>query len=402
MKHNTDWRNDSMKVTERFLKYISFPTQSDPNSNTYPSTISQEHFAKILADECRELGLQNVHVDSNCIVHASLLSTLPNSKTPKLALIAHMDTSPDFNGSNINPQIVKGYDGSDITLCKDMVLSPKEFPVLLNCIGHDLITTDGKSLLGADDKAGIAEILTAMEEVKNLSEHGEIEVLFTPDEEIGRGLPEIDCDFAFTIDGSEIGELQYENFNAADAKITIHGKNVHPGSAKGIMVNSMSLAAELINSFPKNETPETTDDYQGFYFLYDMQGDVHETILKYKLRDFTAEGLDMRKQFVMNAAAKFNAKVDIHDEYFNMRNKTPEHVIQIARDAINAAGVKVLEIPIRGGTDGAKLSVPCPNIFTGGYNFHGPYEFISINSMNKAVDVIVNICKITIMSKITN
>lgn len=396
-------------LVERFLRYVSFDTQSNENSNTFPSTRSQLEFAKILVDECIEIGLKDVSVDDNGYVMATLPANDLSAKN-KIGFIAHMDTSPEFSGKNVSARIVKNYDGSKIKLNDELDLDPAEFPCLKNYIGNDLIVTDGKTLLGADDKAGIAEIMTAMEFLINHDEikHGQIKIAFTPDEEIGRGaerfdVKKFDCDFAYTIDGGEIGQLQYENFNAAAAKIIVHGKSVHPGDAKNIMVNSILIASEIVNSLPKSEIPRNTENREGFYHVHKFLGDVSKTEIECIIRDFDMENFLSRKKFigqiVSDAMKKNNCQIDleIRDQYFNMCQKIDEYVIDKARDAFKKSGVNPIELPIRGGTDGANLSfknLPCPNIFTGGHNFHGPYEFISIDAMKKVVEIIVNIAQL--------
>ncbi len=395
-------------AVDRFLKYITFDTQSSPDSDSFPSTKSQLEFAKILADECKEIGLKNVELDENGYVTALLEEN--SDYENKIGFIAHMDTSPDFSGKNISPRIVKNYDGKDILLGNEKILSPSEFPALKNYVGEDLIVTDGRTLLGADDKAGIAEIMTAMEYLIKHDEikHGPIKIAFTPDEEIGHGcekfdVEKFDCNFAFTIDGGQIGELQYENFNAASAKIIIHGKSVHPGDAKNVMRNSILIANKIINEFPQNETPEKTDGYAGFYHLHNFSGAVEKTVVEYIIRDFDEKKFDERKKFieklVANAGKNFNCQIDlqIKNQYLNMRKKIDKKIISIARKAFEKSGINPIETPIRGGTDGANLSfknLPCPNIFAGGHNFHGPYEFIPINSIKKAVEVIINIARL--------
>lgn len=393
------------KAVDRFLKYITFNTQSDYNSDSFPSTKLQLEFAKILADECKQIGLKNVDLDENGYITALLEAN--SDFQNKIGFISHMDTSPDFSGQNISANIIKNYDGKDILLGNEKILSPSEFISLNNYIGEDLIVTNGKTLLGADDKAGIAEIMTAMEYLINHDEikHGPIKIAFTPDEEIGCGcknfdVEKFDCDFAFTIDGGQIGELQYENFNAATAKIIVHGKSVHPGDAKNIMVNSILIANKIVDKFPQNETPAKTENYEGFYHLHEFLGSVEKTTLKYAIRDFDKKKFNERKKFIESLISKtsenFNCQIDleIKDQYLNMREKIDKQIISIAHSAFQKAGIVPIESPIRGGTDGANLSfknLPCPNIFTGGHNFHGPYEFIPVNSIKKAVQIIINI-----------
>ena len=393
------------EVVSRFLKYVSFDTKSDPNSDSCPSSKSQIKLADFLADECKKIGLSNVIRDDNGYFYACLPSNNKNYKN-KIGFMAHMDTSPDFNGKNVSPRIIKNYDGGNIVLNKEKIMSPQEFNVLKNYVSQDLIVTDGTSLLGADDKAGIAEIMTAINYlVKNNIEHGDIKIAFTPDEEIGRGVDKInldnfDCDYAFTIDGGEIGELSYENFNAAKAKIIFYGKNIHPGEAKNIMVNSILIANEMINRFPKNETPATTEKKQGFYHVSYISGSVEKTELEYIIRDFDKKNFEARKNFikklVLDIKNEFGCEIDlkITDQYYNMRDKINNDLIEFMRKAFEKANIIPIEKSMRGGTDGAMLSyknIPCPNIFTGGHNFHGPYEFVCIQSMCKAVEVIINL-----------
>ena len=393
------------KVVDRFLKYISFDTKSNPDSSSCPSSKSQIKLADYLADECRKIGLVDVTRDDNGYVYASLSSNSENYRS-KIGFVAHIDTSPDFNGKNVSPRIIKDYNGGDIVLNKNRILSPSEFDVLKNYVDQDLIVTDGTSLLGADDKAGIAEIMTAVEYlIENNIEHGDIKIAFTPDEEIGRGVDKInlnnfDCDFAFTVDGGGIGELSYENFNAAKAKIVLYGKNIHPGEAKNIMVNSILVANEIISRFPKDEIPATTEKKQGFYHVNNIFGSVEKTELEYIIRDFDKENFEARKDFVrkiiLEVKNKFGCKIDLEitDQYYNMRDKIDNNLLEFMRKAFEKANVIPIEKSMRGGTDGAMLSyknIPCPNVFTGGHNFHGPYEFICIQSMCKAVEVIINL-----------
>ena len=398
--------NIEQKLIDNFYSLIKFDTTSDHYSTTYPSTTSQIEFAKILAKKCEEIGLVDVKVDNNGYVLATLKATT-NKPTSKIGFIAHMDTSPDFSGKDINPNLIENYDGNDIIL-KNIVLSPKEFPSLKNYTGKKLITTDGTTLLGADDKAGIAEILTAFEYLKNNPqiEHGEIKLAFTPDEEVGNGVTyfnvkEFDCDFAYTIDGGKAGELNYENFNAASATINISGKNVHPGQATNIMINSAMIANELLSILP-NETPSNTKDYEGFYHLTDIKGNVEKTTLNFIIRAFDKDEFESKKQTIINIVDTLNEKynnllkLDLKDSYFNMYDilKDNMDIIEKAKKAITKTGLTPIVKPIRGGTDGARLSfmdLPCPNIFTGGHNFHGPYEYVCVESMVKAVEVIINI-----------
>ena len=400
-------------LVERFLKYVSFDTQSSEESGVTPSTSKQMVFAQYLKTELEELGLEDVELDENAYLFATLPANV-DKPLPTIGFIAHMDTSPDCSGANVNPRIVKDYDGADIVLCAEekTILSPSKFPELLNYKGQDLIVTDGKTLLGADDKAGIAEIVSAMAYLKEHPEikHGRIRVGFNPDEEIGLGAHKFDvekfgCEFAYTMDGGELGELEFENFNAAGAKFTINGRNVHPGSAKGKMVNSQLVANYLINQLPENETPATTEKYEGFYHLIGMQGDVECTTLSYIIRDHDRNLFEERKRYMNSLVDKVNAhygeqlvSLEMKDQYYNMREKIEPvmHIIDIAREAMLAAGVEPQIKAIRGGTDGAQLSfkgLPCPNIFAGGLNFHGRYEFVPIQSMEKAMNVVVKIAE---------
>jgi len=401
-------------VVERFLKYVKIDTRSDEDSTTVPSTAKQLNLARELVKEMEEMGLKNVSLDDNGYVMAELPSNI-DKDVPVIGFIAHMDTSPDMTGENVNPQIVKNYDGGDIILNKEqnIVLSPMEFPELRDYVGQDLITTDGTTLLGADDKAGIAGILAAMEYLMAHPEikHGTIKIGFTPDEEVGRGADYFDvekfgADLAYTVDGGKIGELEYESFNAAAAKIKIKGRNVHPGYAAGKMVNSILIANEIIGSFPADEVPEKTAGYDGFYHLNSMHGEVEESNLHYLIRDFSRESFERRKQFVVDLVEKMNKKygegtviLDLKDQYYNMKEKIDEvkYIVDIAFEAMEAVGVKPIVRPIRGGTDGSRLSfmgLPTPNIFAGGENFHGKYEYISIQSLEKVVEVIVKIAEL--------
>ncbi|NLK20484.1 MAG: peptidase T [Epulopiscium sp.] len=401
------------KVVKRFLKYVKYSTTSDESSSTCPSTKTQLDFAKTLAEECFDLGLKEVEVDENGYVMATLPSNT-KKETKTIGFISHMDTSPDMIGKNINPQIIKDYDGRDIILNQEnnIILSSRVFPELKNYIGHTLITTDGTTLLGADDKAGIAEILTAMEYLNNHPEikHGKIRIAFTPDEEIGRGadlfdVKKFDADFAYTIDGGLLGELQYENFNAAQAKITIHGQNIHPGTAKYKMKNAVLIGTEFAHLFPEHETPAHTEGYEGFYHLNNFNGDVEKTELVYIIRDFDMVDFKKRKTFMEEAVKKINdtygvhtAVLELRDQYFNMKEKLEGkmEIVDRAFNAMKSVGIEPRVKPIRGGTDGARLSfmgLPCPNIFTGGDNFHGRYEYISTDAMKKAVAVIVKIAE---------
>ncbi|MBU3176972.1 peptidase T [Clostridium estertheticum] len=402
------------KVVENFLKYISYDTKSDEESITVPSTIGQMVLAKELVMSLKAMGLKEASVDDNGYVMATIESNVEKI-VPTIGFIAHMDTAPDISGKDVKPKFVYNYDGADIILNKEknIVLSPKDFPELKNYIGKTIITTDGTTLLGADDKAGIAEIMAATEYLMQNPniKHGKIRIGFTPDEEVGRGADIFDvkkfgADFAYTMDGGLIGELEYENFNAAGVKISIHGRNVHPGSAKGKMIHSSLIANEFINSMPQNETPATTEGYEGFYHLISINGEVEETKLQYIIRDFDSENFENRKIFIKNIADKLNEKygsvaveLEIKDQYFNMKEKIEpvKHIVDTAFLALKEVGVNPIMQPIRGGTDGARLSfmgLPTPNIFAGGHNFHGKYEFIPTFAMEKAVDVILKIVEL--------
>jgi tripeptide aminopeptidase len=401
-------------VVERFLKYVKMDTRSDEESTTVPSTAKQLELGKVLVKEMEEMGLVKVSLDENGYIIGELPSNI-DKKVPVVGFIAHMDTSPDMSGEKVNPQIVKNYDGGDIVLNKenDVVLSPMEFADLREYVGQDLITTDGTTLLGADDKAGIAEILTAMEYLISHPEikHGTIKVGFTPDEEVGRGADHFNveafgADLAYTIDGGRIGELEYESFNAAAAKIKVKGRNVHPGYAAGKMKNSILIANDLVGRFPADEVPERTAGYDGFYHLNSMKAEVEETSLHYIIRDFHRENFERRKQFVQHVVEEMNKKygegtviLELKDQYFNMKEKIDEvkYIVDVAHEAMEAVGVKPIIRPIRGGTDGSRLSfmgLPTPNIFAGGENFHGKFEYVPIKSMEKAVDVIVKIAEL--------
>lgn len=403
-----------MTLLERFLKYVSIHTTSDDTTGTVPSTSRQMEFAKILAEELKSIGMQDVELDDK----AYLMATLPSNTdkdVPTIGFIAHLDTAPDMSGENVQPRVVENYDGGEIVLNEqeNIVLSPKQFPELKKYVNQSIVVTNGLTLLGADDKAGIAEIMTAMEYfIKNPDiKHGKVRVAFNPDEEIGLGAHNFDvekfgCQFAYTMDGGEIGELEYENFNAAGAKITISGRNVHPGYAKDKMINSMKIASKFIASLPQNETPENTDGYEGFYHLTSVAGDVEKTTLSYIIRDHDRNKFEERKAHIKAMVEQINtdfgqniASVDIKDQYYNMKEKVEPviHIIDTAFEAIRQAGVEPKVKPIRGGTDGAQLSfkgLPCPNIFAGGHNFHGKYEFVPVESMQKATEVIQNIIKI--------
>lgn len=399
-----------MDITERFLNYTKFDTQSAEESDSVPSTSKQLIFAEYLKKELEREGFDEVELDEKGYIYATLKANT-KGKIPTIGFISHYDTSPDCSGADIKPQIVRHYDGSDILLSEGIVSSPKKFPELLQHIGEDLIVTDGHTLLGADDKAGIAEIIQAMVYLQEHPgiKHGKIRVAFNPDEEIGMGAHHFDvekfgCEWAYTMDGGDIGELEFENFNAASAKITIQGVSVHPGYAKGKMVNANSLAAEFAKMLPEDETPETTEGYQGFYHLTNIQSNTELAKLSYIIRDHDREKFEDRKRYIQLCVEKMNERygegtvvAEVKDQYYNMKEKIdPEmHVIDLVLKAMQESGVAPKVKPIRGGTDGAQLSfkgLPCPNIFAGGVNFHGPYEFVSIQSMEKAKEVIVNIC----------
>ena len=402
-----------MDITERFLNYTKFDTQSSEESESVPSTAKQLVFAKYLKEELEREGLDDVELDEKGYIYATLKSNTKQN-VPTIGFISHYDTSPDCSGADIKPQIVHNYDGSDILLSEGIISSPKKFPELLQHVGEDLIVTDGHTLLGADDKAGIAEIVQAMVWLQQHNEvkHGKIRVAFNPDEEIGMGAHHFDvekfgCQWAYTMDGGDVGELEFENFNAASAKISIKGVSVHPGYAKGKMVNANALAAEFAKMLPEDETPETTEGYQGFYHLLGIQSNIELAKLSYIIRDHDREKFEDRKRFIVRCAEQMNEKYgegtvtcDVKDQYYNMKEKIdPQmHVIDIVLKAMQETGVPPRVEPIRGGTDGAQLSfkgLPCPNIFAGGVNFHGPYEFVSIQSMEKAMQVIVKICELT-------
>jgi len=402
-------------ILERFLRYVTIDTESDPNSNTTPSTDKQWVLAKQLAEELEQIGMTEVSIDENAYVMATLPSNVDHN-VPAVGFISHFDTSPDFTAANVKPQIIENYDGKDIYLNreKNIVLSPSYFEDLLLYKGQTLITTDGTTLLGADDKAGVCEIVSAMEYLIQHPEikHGPIKVGFTPDEEIGRGAHKFDvqkfgAQWAYTMDGSQIGELEYENFNAASAVITIKGKIVHPGYAKGKMVNSMYYAQQFIEALPKDETPETTEGYEGFYHLHSIEGKVEQTVLKYIIRDHDLIRFNHRKTTIQSLVKKMNNNSDkatfeavVTDQYFNMKDKvTPVmYIVDIAQEAMTALGITPLIKPIRGGTDGSQLSymgLPCPNIFAGGHNFHGRYEYVPLESILSAIQVICKIVELT-------
>jgi len=400
-------------IINRFLKYVTIDTESDPRNPAFPSTDNQWNLAKVLVDELQQIGMEEIDLDENCY----LMATLPSNITyevPTIGFIAHMDTSPDYTGANVNPQIIENYQGNDILLNKEqnIVLSPNYFEDLLLYKGQTIITTDGTTLLGADDKAGITEIVSAMEYLLQHPEikHGKIRICFTPDEEVGKGAHFFDVEkfgaqWAYTMDGSQIGELEYENFNAASAKVTITGKIVHPGYAKGKMINSILIANDFIATLPSEEVPEKTDGYEGFFHLHDMTGTVEKTVLEYLVRDHDIDLFEKKKKFLQKLVFDFNEKypqeviqIEIKDQYFNMKEKiTPVmHIVAIAEEVMKELGITPLIKAIRGGTDGSQLSfkgLPCPNIFAGGHNFHGPFEYVPLESMLKATAVIIGIAE---------
>ncbi|WP_299888824.1 peptidase T [uncultured Lacinutrix sp.] len=406
-------------IIKRFVGYVTVDTESDPESDTTPSTAKQWDLANALVDELKAIGLSDVSIDENAYIMATLPSNVDHD-VPTIGFISHFDTTPDFTGANVKPQIIESYDGKDIMLneAENIVLSPDYFEDLLLYKGQTLITTDGTTLLGADDKAGITEIVSAMEflianpDIK----HGTIKVGFTPDEEIGRGAHKFDvekfgADWAYTMDGSQIGELEYENFNAAGAKVHIKGKIVHPGYAKGKMINSMYIATEFINSLPRMETPEHTEGYEGFFHLYSVKGEVEDTVLQYIIRDHDRGHFEARKEVMQKLTNELNTQygrdaitIEIKDQYFNMKEKVEPvmHIVDIAEEAMKQLDIKPLIKPIRGGTDGSQLSymgLPCPNIFAGGHNFHGRYEYVPVESMIKATEVICKIAELTALKK---
>jgi len=407
------------KIIDRFISYVTIDTESDPNSDTTPSTAKQWDLANKLVDELKAMGMQDVTIDENAYIMATLPSNVEH-EVPTIGFVSHFDTTPDFTGKDVKPQIIENYDGKDIVLNKEqnIVLSPNYFEDLLLYKGQTLITTDGTTLLGADDKAGITEIMTAMEHLINHPEikHGKVRVGFTPDEEIGRGAHKFDvakfgADWAYTMDGSQIGELEYENFNAAGAKITFKGKSVHPGYAKGKMINSMLLASQFIARLPENEVPERTTGYEGFFHVHHLNGSIEESTVELIIRDHDKDKFEARKKLIYEIADEFNkeylnqfgeniCEAVIKDQYYNMKEKvTPVfHIVEIAEKAMKELGIEPLIKPIRGGTDGSQLSykgLPCPNIFAGGHNFHGKYEYVPVESMVKATEVIVKIAELT-------
>ncbi len=405
-------------IIDRFISYVIIDTESDPNSETTPSTKKQWDLANKLVEELKSIGMHDVTIDKNAYIMATLPSNVGH-KVPTIGFISHFDTTPDFTGANVKPQIIRDYDGKDIILNakQNIILSPKYFKDLLQYKGQTLITTDGTTLLGADDKAGITEIVTAMEFLIQNPEikHGKIRIGFTPDEEIGRGAHHFDvekfgCDWAYTMDGSQVGELEYENFNAAGAKIIFKGKSVHPGYAKGKMINSMLIANDFINELPKGETPQETKGYEGFFHVHHIAGSIEETVLELIIRDHSKKKFEKRKELIEKITRKINKKfakqfdediviAEIKDQYYNMKEKVlpVKHIVDIAENAMKKLGIKPIIKPIRGGTDGCQLSykgLPCPNIFAGGHNFHGKYEYVPVESMQKAVEVIVKIAEL--------
>lgn len=409
-----------MDIVDRFIKYARIDTQSDESSTQTPSTQKQFNLAKEVEKEAVEMGLSDVSLDNNCYLTATLPANT-RKDVPVIGFIAHFDTSPDMSGENVNPRIVKNYNGEDILLneSKKVIMSPTDFPELLHHVGEDIIVTDGTTLLGADDKAGIAEIMSAMQYLLDHPEieHGKIRIGFTPDEEIGRGADKFDvakfgAEWAYTMDGSELGELEFENFNAASAKIDIQGRNVHPGYAKNKMINALHVSNELIAMLPENERPERTEGYEGFFHLISQSGTVEEVQLSFIIRDHDRAKFEERKSLMVNVVERLNKKygnrliLDMKDQYYNMREKVEPvmHVVDYAARAMEEVGVKPHIRPIRGGTDGARLSfmgLPCPNIFAGGMNFHGRYEFLPIPSLRKASQVIVKIAELVARDKNT-
>lgn len=398
-------------VVQRFLKYVTFDTTANPNNSNCPSSEGQKVFANYLVEELKSLGLEDAHVDENSYVMATLKGNTEGVET--IGFISHLDTAPDVTGKNVKPKIIKNYDGKDIVLNEELniITSPKDYPDLKKFIGEDLIVTDGTTLLGADDKAGISEIVTAIEYLVNNPEikHGDIKIGFTPDEEIGRGadlfnVEKFGAKYAYTIDGGIMGELQYENFNAAAAKITIQGRNVHPGAAKNKMINALHIAAEISQMFPQSERPETTEGYEGFYHLNDINGNVENATMVYIIRDHSKEKFEYRKQYMKDAISKVSEKyngrvtLELNDQYYNMKEKVEpvKFIVDIAEEAMKECDITPIIVPIRGGTDGARLSfmgLPCPNIFTGGLNFHSKNECIPIIALEKCSNLIVKIAQ---------
>ena len=399
------------KVVQRFLKYVTFDTTANPNNSNCPSSEGQRVFANYWVEELKSLGLEDAHVDENSYVMATLRGNTEGVET--IGFISHLDTAPDVTGKNVKPKIIKNYDGKDIVLNEELniITSPKDYPDLKKFIGEDLIVTDGTTLLGADDKAGISEIVTAIEYLVNNPEikHGDIKIGFTPDEEIGRGadlfnVEKFGAKYAYTIDGGIMGELQYENFNAAAAKITIQGRNVHPGAAKNKMINALHIAAEISQMFPQSERPETTEGYEGFYHLNDINGNVENATMVYIIRDHSKEKFEYRKQYMKDAISKVSEKyngrvtLELNDQYYNMKEKVEpvKFIVDIAEEAMKECDITPIIVPIRGGTDGARLSfmgLPCPNIFTGGLNFHSKNECIPIIALEKCSNLIVKIAQ---------
>lgn len=399
------------KVVERFLKYVTFDTTANPNNSNCPSSEGQRVFADYLVEELKSLGLEDVHVDENSYVMATLKGNIEGVET--IGFISHLDTAPDVTGKNVKPKIIENYDGNDIVLNEELniITSSKDYPDLKKFIGEDLIVTDGTTLLGADDKAGISEIVTAIEYLVNNPEikHGDIKIGFTPDEEIGRGadlfnVEKFGAKYAYTIDGGIMGELQYENFNAAGATITIQGRNVHPGAAKNKMINALHIAAEISQMFPQSERPEATEGYEGFYHLNDINGNVENATMIYIIRDHSKEKFEHRKQYMKDAISKVSEKYDgrvtleLNDQYYNMKEKVEpvKFIVDIAEEAMKECDITPIIVPIRGGTDGARLSfmgLPCPNIFTGGLNFHSKNECIPIIALEKCSNLIVKIAQ---------
>ncbi len=413
IEFNQKWKD---KLLNRFINYVKIYSTSDPESENTPSTPQQWDMAKYLFEELKTLGLSDVSMDDKGYIFAYIPSNLENNEEPVVGFIAHYDSTPDFNGKNINPQVWENYDGEDLVLNKDtgFTLSSKKFESLKKYVGQTLITTDGTSLLSADDKAGVAEIVTAAEYLLSHPEikHGKIAIGFNPDEEIGRGAHHFDvkkfgAEWAYTMDGGEVGELEYENFNAAGAVVKIHGLSVHPGYAYGKMVNASLLAAEFVKMLPENETPATTKGFEGFFHLTDFNSDVSEAKIQYIIRDHDAEKFEARKKLIQDKVAEFNqkygegtAEIEIKEQYRNMKQQFEGkmHIVDIAAEAMKNAGIEPKIKAIRGGTDGAQLSymgLPCPNIFAGGINFHGPYEYVALESMEKAINVILNIASAT-------
>lgn len=402
-----------MTVVDRFLKYVTFATQSDEESGITPSTSGQRVFAEALVKELESLGLEEISLDDNSYLMATLPSNMEDKEVPTIGFISHLDTSPDMSGEGVKPRIVS-YAGGDIVLneAENIVLSPRMFPEMEQYIGQDLIVTDGTTLLGADDKAGVAAIISAVAYLKEHPEikHGKIRIGFTPDEEIGAGADHFDvekfgCEFAYTVDGGEIGELEYENFNAAAAKVVFSGRNVHPGTAKDKMVNASLLAVEFASMLPADQRPETTEGYEGFFHLTTMVGSVEQAVLQYIVRDHSRELFEQKKQLLEQITAQLNKKypgmvsLEMHDQYYNMREivEPKKYIVDLASEAMEAVGVKPQIKPIRGGTDGARLSfmgLPCPNLFTGGHNFHGRYEYIPIPSLQKSMETVVKIAEL--------